>query len=151
LLGALSVDKTDLILSFTNLAVGGAYLPPTSNGRLLTVIHQDEQRGVESIQVGGANGDDTGDILVDIEGGVVNSSIQITVYHGDELFMESNCSNTNNSSVGGVVIGPIISIINEGGAPSDNEIVTIRYNQLSNDRAELVCVRWNIDQQCKKN
>lgn len=150
MLGALSVDKTDLVLSFTNLAVGGAYLPPTSNGRLLTVIRQDEQRGVESIQVGGTNGDDTGDILVDIEGGVVNSSIQITVYNGDELFMESNCSNASNSPVGGVVVGPIISVINEGGAPSDNETVTIQYNQFGNERLELVCVRWNLDQQCKK-
>ena len=78
--------------------MGGAYLPPTSNGRLLTVIHQDT---VESIQVGGANNDSTGDIVVNIEGGVVNSSIQITVYNGDDLFMESNCSNASNSSVGG--------------------------------------------------
>ena len=145
------MDKTDLVLSFTNLAVGGAYLPPTSNGRLLTVIRQDEQRGVESIQVGGANNESTGDILVNIEGGVVNSSIQITVYNSDELFMESNCSNASNTSVGGVIIGPIISVINKGATPSDNEIVTIRYNQLSNERAELVCVRWNTDQQCKKH
>ena len=150
MLGALSVDKTDLVLSFTNLAVGGAYLPPTSNGRLLTVIRQDEQRGVESIQVGGANSDNTGDILVDIEGGVVNSSIQVTVYNGDELFMDSNCSNVSNSSVGGIVIGPIISVINQGDAPGNNKIVTIQYNQLNNDRTELVCVRWNTDQQCKK-
>lgn len=149
LLGALSVDKSELILSFTNLAVGGAYLPPTSNGRLLTVIRQDEQRGVESIQVGGANSDGNGDIVVDIGGGVINSSIQITVYNEDDLFMESNCSNVSSSSVGGAVVGPIISVVNEGDVPSDNEIVTIRYNQLSNERAELVCVRWTTDQQCK--
>ena len=149
LLGALSVDKRDLVLSFTNLAVGGAYLPPTSNGRLLTVIHQDAQRGVETIQVGGANSD--GDILVDIEGGAVNSSVQITVYNGDELFMESNCSNASNSSVGGVIVGPIISVINEGAAPNDNEVVTIQYNQLNEERAELVCVRWTTDQLCKQH
>lgn len=151
MLGALSVDKTDLVLSFTNLAVGGAYLPPTSNGRLLTVIRQDEQRGVESIHVGGANSDNTGDILVDIEGGVVNSSVQVTVYNRDELFMDSNCSNVSNSSVRGIVIGPIISVINQGDAPGNNEIVTIQYNQFNNDRTELVCVRWSTDQQCKKN
>ena len=128
--------------------MGGAYLPPTSNGRLLTVIHQDAQRGVETIQVGGANSD--GDILVDIEGGTTNSSIQITVYNGNELFMESNCSNASNSPVGGVIVGPIISIINEGDAPNNNEVVTIRYNQLSNEEAELVCVRWTTEQRCKQ-
>ena len=49
-----------------------------------------------------------------------------------------------------VVVGPIITVLNQGDVPSDNEIVTIRYNQLSNERAELVCVRWTQDQQCKK-
>lgn len=147
LLGALSADKTDIVLNFPNLAVGGAYLPPTSDGRLLAIIHQNTQNGVETIEVGGANGD--GDVLVDIEGGVANSSIQLTVYSGNEFFTNSNCS--NNSQVGGDILGPIISVVNERTSPrtGDDEVITIRYNQLSDDRTELVCVRWTTDQECE--
>ena len=146
LLGALSADKTDIVLHFSDLAVGGAYLPPTSDGRVLAVIHRGTESGLETLEVGGANGDD-GDIVVDIEGGRANSSVQVTVYGGDELFIESNCSNISNSSVGGDVLGPIISVTNEGASP--DEVVTIRYNQLGGDSTSLVCVRWTTNTECE--
>ena len=150
LLGALSIDKQDIVLSFSNLAVGGAFLPPTSDGQLLAAINKNSENGLETIQVGGAN--DDGDILVDIEGGVANSSVQITVYSGDELFTQSGCSNSSNaSSVGGDIIVPIISVINQGAPPNSgtNEVVTITYNLLGEDGMELICVRWNSDPECK--
>ena len=144
LLEAVSADKTDIVLQFSNLAVGGAYLPPTSDGRVLAVIHQSDENELETVEVGGANNDD-GDILVDIEGGVANSSVQVTVYSGDELFIVTNCSSAGNSSVGGDIVGPVISVINQGASP--DEIVTIRYNQLQ-DNSDFVCVRWITDNEC---
>lgn len=154
LLEALSIDKADIVLNFPNLAVGGAYLPPTSDGRLLAVIHQNTQNELEMIEVGGADGD--GDVLVDVEGVMSNSSIQLTIYGGNELFSEANCSNdSNNSVMRGNILGPIISVVSGGTSPNndDNEVVTIRYNRLGerDDRMELVCVRWTTDDQCKQS
>ena len=108
------------------------------------------------IEVGGASGDRFGDVLVDIEGFVANSNVQLTVYGGNELFSESNCSNNSNSSLTrGNVLGPIISVISGGTSPNngENEIVTIRYNHFDSEREEgmeLVCVRWTTDQTCKQ-
>lgn len=155
-MGALSIDKADIVLNFPNLAVGGAYLPPTSDGRLLAVIHQNTLNELEMIEVGRASGDRVGDVQVDLEGFVTNSNIQLTVYGGDELFRESNCSNISNSSLTtGNILGPIISVISGGTSPNneENEVVTIRYNHLDSEREngmELVCVRWSTDQTCKQ-
>ena len=150
LLEVLSNNKRDLVISFTNLAVGGAYLPPTSDGRLLTAIYQDMENGMETIEVGGANNDS--DIIVDVEGGVVNSSVQITVYNGNQLFRETNCTNSSSVAVGGDIVGPIISVISKGASPNNdnNEIITITYNRLSNEETKLVCAQWISNSQCKR-
>ena len=161
LLEALSIDKADIVLNYPNLAVGGAYLPPTSDGRLLAVIHQNTGNELETIEVGRASGDrgGAGDVLVDIEGFVANSNVQLTVYGGDELFTESNCSDVSNSSnlaMRGNILGPIISVNSGGTSPNnddDSEVIKIRYNHLDSERdkrKELVCVRWSTDQSCKQ-
>lgn len=146
LLDALSMDKTHIVISFSNLAVGGAYLPATSDGRLLAAITQNDQNEL-GIEVSGSS--DVGDILVDVEGGMANSSIQVTAYNGDELFVQSNCSYASNDSVRGDITTPIISVVNQGASSNDSEVVTITYNELSSDKTELVCVRWNSDLNCE--
>ncbi len=73
LLDALSLNQTKLVLSFSHLAVGGAYLPATNNTHLLTSISILMDGGV-MINVGGEGGDG-GDIMVEANG---NSTVQVS-------------------------------------------------------------------------
>lgn len=79
LLGALDANHTSLVLQFSHLAVGGAYLPPTSHAQLLVVVHGDGG-GVE-IGDGGGGGDDEGDVEVEVEGGSGDTSVQVCRQH----------------------------------------------------------------------
>ena len=70
LLDALSINATTLVLSFSHLAVGGAYLPATSSTHLLASIRV-LMNGSVTIDVGEGG---TGDVTVDAEG---NSTVQV--------------------------------------------------------------------------
>lgn len=78
----------------------------------------------------------------------------MTVYDGNGLFIEAGCFNTTapaiNGTVRGKVITPIISVINEDTA-STNEQVTITYSRAPYGLVEgdrYVCARWNASVNC---
>ena len=71
LLDALNINKTELILSFSHLAVGGAYLPATNSTRLLASISV-LTNGSVVIDVGGGGGG--GDVMVEVNG---NTTVQV--------------------------------------------------------------------------
>lgn len=69
LLDALGINQTELVLSFSHLAVGGAYLSATNSSHLLASIRQLMDGGV-AIDVGKGGGD----IIVEADG---NSTVQV--------------------------------------------------------------------------
>lgn len=66
---ALSINKTEIVLSFAHLAVGGAYLPATNSTHLLASIRTLTNGGV-AVDVGGGEGD----VVVEADG---NSTVQV--------------------------------------------------------------------------
>ena len=85
--------------------------------------------------------------------------IQVTVYEGDGLFVDTQCPNLTtpmlNTTVRGEVITPIISVVNEGTAPGseadEDEEVIITYSRAPYGLTEggrYVCARWNSSVNC---
>ena len=75
LLKALSRNNTHLVLSYSNLAVGGAYLPSSNQSRLLAYIRLRTNSTV-GIEIGG-EGEESPDVTVAIDGG--EGSVQVGV------------------------------------------------------------------------
>ena len=71
LLDALSINQTQLVLSFSHLAVGGAYISATNSTHLLASIRV-LMNGSVVIDVGS----EEGDVVVEAEG---NSTVQVSV------------------------------------------------------------------------
>ena len=77
LLDALSINKTQLVLSFSHLAVGGAYLPATNSTQLLASIWV-LTNGSVTIGVGRGGG---GDVTVEADG---NNTVQVIMEGREE-------------------------------------------------------------------
>ena len=69
LLDALSINQTQLVLSFSHLAVGGAYLSATNSTHLLASIRLLTGGGV-AVEVGSGGGD----VVIEADG---NSTVQV--------------------------------------------------------------------------
>lgn len=78
LLDALSINKTEIVLSFAHLAVGGAYLPATNSTHLLASIRILTNGGV-AVDVGGGEGD----VVVEADG---NSTVQVKDYYSPNYY-----------------------------------------------------------------
>lgn len=79
LLDALSINQTQLVLSFAHLAVGGVYLPASNSTHLLASIRVLMNGGV-AIDVGGSGGD----VVVEADG---NSTIQVSSVLSETLIL----------------------------------------------------------------
>ena len=142
LLGALSADNPELAISFSHLAVGGAYLPATNHTLLLAVVKvSNDSVGLEVRS--GARQDESGsDVTVEVDGPI---RVQVTVYNQDDIFDQSNCSNTSDV----MVVAPIISVVSEGGN-TDNETVILSYRRVTSfTGVTYVCARWSSSEDCE--
>lgn len=74
LLDALNANHTQLVLTFSGLAVGGAYIPDTNSAHIIATIHLNGGEGV-GVMIGEGGGG--GDVEVDVKGAPEEGTVQV--------------------------------------------------------------------------
>lgn len=74
LLDALNANHTQLVLTFSGLAVGGAYIPDTNSAHIIATIRLNGGEGV-GVMIGEGGGG--GDVEVDVKGAPEEETLQV--------------------------------------------------------------------------
>ena len=125
LLSSLSANNTNLIFTFSHLALGGMYISGTNHTHIIAVITM----GDVEVEI---DGDIEGPIQVrgsifrNIYALIISLSLQVTVYNDTGLFNTSGCGKDEGIQ-GDNDLAPVISVSDET-TDGGSETITITYH-----------------------